>query len=276
VIRCKATERSPHYLGIIGVLERPLMKTLLLLPGLLLVPLVTLGQEPALAAPRWTVSVMVSSAMTYRTLLDKEGTTQTDAIIALRDDAEEPRFGYGGQLMLARHLGERWTVGIGVSYARFGYQSDYDLSDLTFGDMIDPRRGFIYGTSSAPPSSIRYIDDYQYIGVPVQAQRSWGGKKLHPIVSVTVSPSYLLVASTISSVEFADGSSDRNSNSVRSDFQDFNLFVSVEAGCAYDVCERMQVRLLPYGSMSLLEIIDAPISARLWSVGLQAGVGYCF
>jgi hypothetical protein len=47
---------------------------------------------------------MVSSAMTYRTLLDKEGTTQTDAIIALRDDAEEPRFGYGGQLMLARQL----------------------------------------------------------------------------------------------------------------------------------------------------------------------------
>jgi hypothetical protein len=250
------------------------MMKLVHLPVLLLFPLFAHSQGPAPTSSRWSVGVMGTSAMTHRTLLNKDGSDQSDMIISLRDDAEVPRFGYGGKLMIARHLDDRWTIGIGVSYMRFGYQSDYEVSDLTFGDLIDPRRGFIYSTTTVPPTSFRYIDDYQYIGIPLEVQRSWGTKRFRPLVGASITPSYLLEASTITRYEYSDGSSDRNRTSVRSDFNAFNLFATVQAGCGYNIGERLQVHVQPYGSVGVLDVIDAPISGWLWSVGVQAGVDY--
>ena len=259
------------------VLQHATMRKQILLSTALMASVTAMAQTP-LHEPdtRWSIQAMGAGAMSYRTLVNKDGSEQSDAIIELRDGIEDFRVGYGGHVMLTRPLCTGWTVGIGLSYMRFGYESNFDVSDLSFGDMIDPRRGFIYGGTTTPPVSIRHADEYQYIGIPVRLERTWGGKRFHPLLGLCITPAYLLDASTIARYEYADGSSERHSTSVRSEFQAFNLFATLEAGCAYDASDRLQIRLIPYANLGVLEIVDAPISARLWSAGVQAGAAWRF
>ena len=54
-------------------------------------------------------------------------------------------------------LGRKWKFQVGVRAA--WYQKSLDWDKLTFGDMIDPRRGFIYSTGDVPRGGTRGFFD---------------------------------------------------------------------------------------------------------------------
>lgn len=56
-------------------------------------------------------------------------------------------FGYAKSFKI--HEGHFLSIGVQSSY----YQKHFDFDHLTFGDMIDPRRGFVYPTNEIP-----YVD----------------------------------------------------------------------------------------------------------------------
>ncbi len=55
---------------------------------------------------------------------------------------------FGGGLCTAYRLSERFSLEAGLGYARFGYAYSVDASELTFRDVIDPRRGFVYNSNT--------------------------------------------------------------------------------------------------------------------------------
>lgn len=246
-------------------LHHTTMRKQILFGTALMASVTTMAQTPVQEPDtRWSLQAMGAGTMTYRTLLNKDGSEQSGAIIDLLDSKEDPRLGYGAHIMLMRSTKSNWSFGVGLSYSRFGYQSDYEPFEAIALDPNDP----------AIPNSVRYIDVFEYIGLPLNIQRAWGKRKVHPFVGISISPSYLLAAATIYRYEFADGRTTREKRGNLGEFRTFNLFVGLEAGCAYDASERLQIRVTPYGSLGVLEIIDAPISARLWSAGVQAGVAW--
>ena len=230
----------------------------------LLLPNFLFGQEAT--ERHWSLEGSVGAASTYRTLLDNEGSTMSDFLLQNRNDRERPRMGYIGSIAIARRLGSHWKLSIGLSYGRYGYIYEHANNSwvATDGVMADPVLNF--------PSTFRSIDEFRYLGLPIGIERSFGKGRFRPVLRCDVAPAWMSSAKYIVTNEYSDGRSKRTIYDYPSEMKENNLFTSFHSGCTYRLNERLHLALLPYGSIGVLEIIDAPVTARLWSLGVMSGV----
>lgn len=237
------------------------LRTPLLIIALLPIP--AIGQEATVR--RWSLEGSVGVASTYRTLLDKEGSTMSELVVQNRNDREDPRMGYIGSISIARRLGTHWKLSIGLSYGRYGYIYEYTNNNwvATDGVMTDPVLNF--------PTTFRSIDVFRYLGLPIGIERSFGKGRFRPVLRLDAAPAWMSSANYIVTNEYSDGRSKRTIYDYPNEMKEMNLFTTFHAGCTYRLNERLGLVLFPYGSIGILEIIDAPISARLWSVGVMTG-----
>jgi type IX secretion system PorP/SprF family membrane protein len=75
-----------------------------------------------------------------------------------------------------KNLTRKWRVQVGARAA--WYQKSLDWDKLTFGDMIDPRRGFIYSTGDVPRGGSRGFFDASMGGV-IYNKNFFAGVALH-------------------------------------------------------------------------------------------------
>lgn len=208
----------------------------------------------------------VSSGIAYRNLVSTEGDDHWNDHIAFRNDYEEPRFAYGGGFFCALGLSDRFSVEGGLGYSLMGYQLNVDA--LTFGDMIDPNRGFIYETNDVPLGALRYT--FHYLEVPLRLVLHCGKGRLRSITGIGVSTGYLFFAGSTRTLVYADGSTDRSTTESNYDYRIIGLFPTLSTGVNYRLNHRMEIRMEPQARYGVLRIIDGPITAHLWS----AGVGF--
>ena len=104
------------------------------------------------------IGISASPDYTYRTLSSDGGST-SDAIINNRNKYESGKIGYIVGLNFNYNFSRKWGLITGVLYSNKGYQSILDLSTLTFGDQIHPRRGFTFDErdDSALPKTSKSI-----------------------------------------------------------------------------------------------------------------------
>ncbi len=229
-------------------------------------PLFVLSQEATVRS--WSIEGDLGVASTYRTLLVNEQSTATDFILQNRNDWERPRMGYAGTITIARRLGTHWKFRLGLSYGRHGYIYEHSTNNwlATDGVSTDPALNLA--------ATFRSIDEFRYLGLPIGMERDFGKGRFRPLLRLDVAPAWMSAAKYIVSRQYSDGSSHRSRYDHPGDMNRFNLFTTFQAGFACSVNERLRLLLLPYGSLGVLEIIDAPITARLWSVGVMTGVGW--
>lgn len=217
---------------------------------------------------RWSIGVVVPPGIAYRTL----SVTSTSAIAPTTmhgsDQREDPRPNVCAQIALRYRLSPLFSLESGIGYALMGWQQRIDVSALTFGDMIDPRRGYLYSTSDLMPSAMRLLDSYHYVEIPVQASLHLGHSRLRSVTSIGISTSYLVRYSHTVITEYGDGSHHRNSTDLTSSFKQFGLFPTISSGVSYQVSDRMELQMQPTFRYGVLNVIDAPITANLWSAGL--------
>ena len=221
------------------------------------------AQDVATTPGKWVVGVSVSPGIAYRSLLSTEGDDWNN-YIASRNDYEEPRFAYGGSLMCALDLSKRFSVEGGLGYSLMGYQ--LNIEALTFGDMIDPNRGFIYQTNTISLRAIRY--SFHYLELPLRLVLHCGKGRLRSITGVGMTTGYLLRSTSTLVTVNADGSADRDTNESGYDYNVIGLFPTFSTGASYALNDRMDLRLEPQARYGVLQIIDAPVTAHLWSVGV--------
>ena len=118
-------------------------------------------------------------AMAYRELAVTEKSAYTGSTISFRNGIEEPRFAYGANFTCAVDLSQRFSVEGGIGYALMGYQLNMDA--LTFGDAIDPNRGFIYQTNDAP-IAVRY--NMEFLELPWRLVMRCGKGRLASITGL--------------------------------------------------------------------------------------------
>jgi hypothetical protein len=224
------------------------------------------GQDAAAvqpAASRWSVGLNVTPAMAYRQLVVVQEHPITPYVLNSRNEREIPLITGHGSIMAGYALSEKFGIEGGIGYSRFGW--DHPLKDLTFGDQIDPRRGFVYSTSADLARPITFRETFHYLDIPVRATVSLGRGKLKWIGSLGVSASILMRASHISI--YAEGRKEYEQHL----FGRFNLFPTIGTGLAYRLNDRHELRLEPTFRYGMLKITDQPITGYLWSAGVNFG-----
>ncbi len=245
-----------------------------LLPAVGLCLLGTVHAQDAVPVARWSIGASIGSGGAYRTLINTAGSELADRIIDGRNEREEWDVAIGGGLHAAYRLSDRFSLEAGVAYARFSYAQTVHLSELTFGDAIDPRRGFIHITNDVLPDNWRFVDRFHYLEVPIGVVMELGQGRWRSSSSLGVAPAFLLAAQDLTVSTYADGRVERERFEPLEDYAAFNLIPYFSTGVSMHPGGRWNWSLRPTFRYGALKLIDAPVSARVYSVTLDLGVRF--
>ncbi|MEO8588304.1 MAG: hypothetical protein ABI432_02960 [Flavobacteriales bacterium] len=213
------------------------------------------------SAKHWWLGAQVSPDVAYRTLYLIEHNSTTEAIVDARDRSEVPRLALTAQLFAGRTLNKRFSMELGLGYALRGWQ--VDVSTLTYGDPLDPRRGFIYESADDVGP---ILEELHYLIMPVRAVCTLGNGRLRSISSLGFSADLLFQAYHISVIN------GERTKTEQDGYATFNITPTASTGIAYTLGARGELRAQPTFSYGALNIrTDDPIGGRLWNAGLVFG-----
>jgi hypothetical protein len=218
--------------------------------------------------------VSVSPDYCFRTLSNNDGSSTSDLIISSRNNIETAKIGCTAGFNFSYNFSKRIGIGTGIHFSNKGYQ--IKTGRLTFGD-VNQNAGFtIYSTSNDPsiPQSAKNIYNYYYIDIPLKATITFGSRSFRFVSSVGVSTNILMNASQTNIYEYQDGSLDKSTQASSESFQTINFSPEISVGVEKRIKDKIFIRVEPAFRYGVLKIIDAPITANLWSAGLN--VSYYF
>ena len=229
------------------------------------------GQDaghPETSPHRLLFGITVSPDLCYRTLINNDGSSYSSAVMEVRQKNEEPKFGFTTGLNACFNFSEKLGIEGGLLYSNKGYA--FKNAGLTFGNMIDPRYGFIYPDSGlTEPVQVTFLYNYIYLDVPVRVIYSFGEKRTHVVMSVGITTGFLLNTTQTSVIEYQNGDTNRQTRSQDTDFNTVNLSATCSAGLDYRVSTVLNIRAEPTFRYGLLRITDTPVSEYLWNAGLN-------
>jgi hypothetical protein len=211
----------------------------------------------------------------FRTLLNNDGSSFSASIIDSYNKLDKPKFGYTSGVNVGYTLTKHISLEAGIQYSNKGFQTT-NLYALTFGDMIDRRRGFVYNTnlSSSFLTSGKIVYRYNYLDVPLKVNFVFGKKKLHLISSVGLTTNFLIRSTTSFVGADSTGKSIKNSSITTNAYNRVNLSPMVSCGIEYMITAKMFFRIEPTFRFGILKLSDTPVTQYLWNAGLN--VSYYF
>lgn len=213
--------------------------------------------------PRFQVGVQASVDHAYRTLALGQRSDISERVMNGRNSAEEARLGHSATLFMGYAFSSRFGLEVGIGHALRGWQ--LDISKLSFGDQIEPRRGYIYATHEELKAVRR---DFHYLDIPVRGTLTFGKGPIRWITTAGVSINLLLKAT--STVVLGDHSSTNVDG-----YRPIDLAAVFGTGLIGDVGRKGSIRIEPTLRRSLQDLrTDYPIAERLWSVGVMIGYTY--
>ena len=163
------------------------------------------------------------------------------------------KFGFRVGISTCYRFSKSFSIETGLQYSNEGFRSTG--SDLVYGDMIDPRYGFIY--TSQPVNLSTPTPDYHYLNIPLQANYYFGKNKTL-LVGFGVTTGFLL------------------KTSIQSDnFNPISLSPTLSFGIEPQINDKMYLRFEPQFRYALTSVMDeALITAYLWSIGVKISYYY--
>lgn len=225
---------------------------------------------------RWSIGINLSPDYCFRTLINTSGSPYADMVIDSRNGYEQFKIGFSAGVVANYRISEKAFFEFGVSYSDKGYSSK--KMELTFGDAIDPRYGFTYPTSSTSNLSgqlaVKFYYNHIYLDVPVRVLFAFGQKKTRLVTGIGVTSGFLLKSTQNIVFDSGDGSNSVSTYDQYETFNNFNLFSEVSIGVERQFGKKVTLRVQPVFKYGILKIIDAHVSAHLWSGGLNFGCYY--
>jgi hypothetical protein len=248
----------------------------LCLAAAMIISIVSYGQDtinPKASATKYKrllLGVNVSSDYCYRTLLNNDGSATSARIIELRNKNEEAKFGYTAGLNICYNISKYFGIEVGLQYSSKGYANSNGYSNLVFADQIAPRNGIVYPSNAViilTPSKLIY--HHNYLDIPMRAILSFGHKRFQFITSAGITTNLLLNATLTKISENTNGSKQRNTNDQVFSFKVLNISPLISAGIGYRLNNKINIRIEPTLRYGILQIIDTPVTAYLWTTGLN-------
>ncbi len=232
------------------------------------------GQTVAPIKPkqnRIKIGVIYSPEINYRTLKSNGLDSNNYWLVDFNNSNDRPKFGQTFGVDVLFQLSKSFSIETGVQYTNRGFQTK--LTPLTFGDNIDPRKGFMYTTGNNPwldNTSMKSIYSFYYLDIPVQLNFTAGKRKARFYSSIGLNCSFLLKAETTLYLKSEDEAVRESSETIHG-FRPFNLSPTVAMGIDYQYNESLNFRVAPSGKYGLSPIKNSQIAYHLWSIGLSIG-----
>ena len=189
------------------------------------------------------------------------------------NDLETFKIGYTAGLNVCFKVTNKFSVEAGLQYSNKGYS--FKMQELVYGDMIDPRYGFIYLTNGPTgPTKLKFVYNYHYFDIPIRAILCFGNKKLKLITSAGITTNLLVNATTTSISTYEDGNIVRKTSDQAYNYKTLNLSPSISAGIIYSINDKIHLQAEPTLRYGILKIIDSPVTAYLWNSGLNISIYY--
>jgi hypothetical protein len=234
----------------------------------IILSLTTFSQKDTLQVEVKKVSLGISYSpnYSYRVQVDDGASTYNDVIYLGKDD-EVGQFGqtinFNVRILLTKHH----NLNIGMQVSNEGYRTNN--IDLIFGDVIDPRRGFVYPTTGLTGLTHKY--KFNYGGLNIGLKSNYGSKSIRLIHSVGIVPKLLISGSAIGKLK--NGNQTINTYDVRTteDFNRFNLEAYISVGGEWEFKENRVIEFAPTFRFNVLKTSDDVFTSYLWSLGLRVG-----
>ncbi|MGB3948391.1 MAG: outer membrane beta-barrel protein [Bacteroidia bacterium] len=237
----------------------------------LLFSIALFGQSDTIKSKKLLIGLTASPDICYRTLKNNDGSATSSMVIDSRNSYEIPKLGYSTGFSICYSVSNHVGFETGLQYSNKGEK--FVNSNLTFGDAIDPRRGFTYTNGSAP-TKIKLIYNYNYIDVPLRTIFTFGNRKTQFISSIGVTTNIFINYTQKSIIIFENGDKERNTQNQQYTFNPINFSPTVSLGVDYRFTEKINLRIEPTFRYGLIKIIDTPVTSYLWSGGLSFSCYY--
>jgi hypothetical protein len=229
---------------------------------------------------RFSVGAVFIPACNYRQLtISDNANNYTSDIVAHRNTNESPLYSYSIGAGATYDINNKLSLECDILYSVKGYRWEIDWDGLTFGDMIDPRFGFIYDTQEVLNTTDSWVYEYYYIDVPVKIHYNLTGHKLKIQCSVGVVPTFFYSAYQVSEGEIS-GTGESYSSFRKDDesFTKIGLSGCAEIGAVYNFTDHFRISLSPQFQYSFTNLLTSeyPINSHLWSAGLNLSTFYHF
>ncbi|MES2139527.1 MAG: outer membrane beta-barrel protein [Bacteroidota bacterium] len=217
------------------------------------------------------IGVNFSPDYCFRTLQNNDGSASSDMIVKWRNDNETGKLSFTTGINMIFNLNKNIGIGAGIQYSNKGYQIKTD--DLTYGSMIDPRRGFT-NPSGAAITSAKFIYNDHYIDIPLKINLSFGKKKIRFVTSGGVATNIFITETSTMVLKYSDGTKDRDTQKTSYNYNKVNVSPFISAGIDWKFNDRNNLKIEPTIRYGVLKIIDAPVTGYLWNAGLN--ISYYF
>lgn len=208
---------------------------------------------------KFEFGVSFSNDIGYRVLKNNDPTLYNDFILDQRNDMEIPKYCYSAGVTVAYKLNADTRISSGILYSNKGYQTE----KLTFQSSSDP----------ALPNELQIRYNMNYIDIPLLFNYRFGQKKWRFSIGAGIRANVFL-REMQTSIEYYDDKVDRESTETEFDYNRLNISPQLEIGVIYDLHERFYVSACPTFNYGIIKIIDAPITAYLFTGGVNIGIHF--
>lgn len=221
---------------------------------------------------RLLVGINFSADYCYRTLKVKEEFFNSESVISFRNNIEQPNFGYTTGINVCITGNKNLGIEGGIQFSNKSYGTK--KQELIWGDVLDPRYGFVYDTTIAHPTFLSNIYDYYYFDIPIRVIYSLGQKRLRLIASAGLTTNIFLKATNTAILEYENGDIERKTQDDNFEYNAINLSPTISLGIDYRLSNSFNLRVEPTARYGILKIIDAPLTGYLWNAGLNVSCYY--
>jgi hypothetical protein len=179
--------------------------------------------------------------------------------------AKNESYGFGFSSGLTYQYNIKWFVGLetGLYFSDKGYTVDY--SPYSFGDQIDPRRGFIYNQGSQM-NDVKLDMNLFYLDVPIKFNFYFINSWVKPFVGLGV----------LNNIYLTSGRDYRSYN--RSSFmRSYGLQGVVSLGVDFNFSKAITFRIEPQFKHSIISVWNSSFQKEYpFSIGCMVGLYYRF
>jgi hypothetical protein len=212
------------------------------------------------------VGLQVSPNFSYRVLSNNSGESRVDEDIDYLNNREEAALGYRVGTVAGIKVTKNWTLEAGVAYLR-----NCTRLNLTFGDDVGPRRGFINDNEFTEGELETCLS---YVGIPIRIIWNFGTEKTKVLASFGLSPQILLDQNTTAKLSNGNDEEEMDIDSFE-DAAGFNLSPSLGIGAEFKLSESFFLRaegIARFGVVNVNE--DSPINSYIYSSEFNVGINY--
>ncbi len=142
---------------------------------------------------------------------------------------------------------------------------------MTFGNKTHSRIGFFFTDVdySSIPKSVKFIYNHYYIDIPLKVTYKMGKGKIRIIGGLGITTNILIKSTQQSIFEYQNGDKEKSTVPANEAYKQLNLSPNISFGIERKFKSNHVVRVEYNVSHGILGIIDAPITANLWSSGIN-------